>query len=74
MAFNVDKQIEKIIAGNVEYNAANLGLGLLFTRLKTKYKKDSGSAALKGYVDEIKAFIQKYERVLEQDLSAIAKL
>ena len=74
MALDYDKQIQKIIAGNVEYNAANLGMGLLLTRVKSNYQKNPTGEALKEYVAEITAFIHKYERVLAQDLNAIAKL
>jgi hypothetical protein len=74
MALDFDKQIQKIVAGNVEYNAANLGMGLLLTRVKSNFQRNPTDEALKEYVAEIAAFIRKYERVLTQDLNAIAKL
>lgn len=65
-------QAKKILLGNYEFS--QLGFSLMITRLKGTYASDQSPIALSKCVDEINAFLEKYQSIMEKDFDIISKL
>ena len=71
---NVDLCFEKLIKGQLKYQSANLGLNLLISRLQKKYAANQAPVELDSYLQEMKAFFQKYTSILVKDVEALKKM
>jgi hypothetical protein len=74
MAAGIDSNFRKIITGSISYNSSQLAMGLLITRLKSKYSKNPCEDALNECMSEVNAFIEKYQRVMTEEIEKISKL
>jgi hypothetical protein len=74
MAASIESNFKKIITGSVSYNSSQLAMGLLITRLKTKYSKNPCEDVLNECMFEVNAFIEKYQRVMTAELEKISNL
>ena len=66
------EQAKKVLLGN--YVFSQLGFSLMITRLKGVYAKDQTPTTLDQCVDEINAFLDKYQMIMANDFAVISKL
>ncbi len=74
MAANINDKLKKIITGSIQYNSPHLAMGLLITRLKSKYSKTPSEEILTECIAEANAFFEKYQRVLTEEMEKILGL
>ena len=73
MAMNVSlQQIEKLLKGN--QTVSQFGLSMMLTRLRGQYAKDSTPAAMQSYMNEVNAFLNKFQSIMGKDYETIVKL
>ena len=66
------QQTDKLLRGN--YRFSQLGFSMLITRLKGLYAKDPSQDVLYKAVNEINAFLEKFQSVMANDYAVIAQL
>ena len=66
------EQAKKILLGNFVFS--QLGFSLMITRLKRTYASNQDSAVLTNCVNEINAFLKKYESIMADDYAIISRL
>jgi len=64
------QQTEKLLKG--DYKFSQLGLSMLVTRLKAVYSRNE--SALNDATNEINAFLNKFNSIMENDYTSISKL
>jgi len=65
-------QTQKILTGNHMFS--QLGFSMLVTRLKGVYAKDASQDVLQNCMNEMNAFLKKYDAIMLADYSVIANL
>ena len=70
--FITAEQAKKILLGN--YVFTQLGFSLMITRLKRAYATNQDQAVLTNCVNEINAFLKKYESIMANDYAIISML
>lgn len=68
---NFHPKFEKIIMGQDHVKFKNLGMSLLFTRLKTQYQDNPTKTQMSACLHEVDTFIKKYERVVMSELNQL---
>jgi len=71
---NLDLKFEQLIKGELTYKSANLALNLLISRLQRKYAASKAPEELRNCLQEMKAFTEKYNSLMTQDIDAIKNL
>ena len=71
MSNDLNAQIQQIITGKKQCQFKLLGLSLLFNRMKSKYQLNPTEPELNQCVAEVHSFINKYEKILAEDISKI---
>jgi len=69
-----EAQVRILLSDGVPRKFTQLGFSLLITRLKGLYKADPSPDALERCTQEINAFLQKFEVIMQQDITILAKL
>jgi len=69
-----EAQVKSLLTDNVPRQFNQLGLSLLITRLKGLYRADSSAASLQRCTNEINAFLQKFEAIMQHDIGVLGKL
>ena len=64
------QQTEKILSGNHRFS--RFSFSMMITRLKLLYSRNPSS--LKNCMDEINAFLDKFENIMNKDCAIIEKL
>ena len=59
----------KLVKGDIDHQFKPASAGMLFFSLRRKYKQDP--SALSSCVQEARAFFEKYERILADDMKRI---
>lgn len=70
----LSQKLEKLVRGQAAFTSHNIGFNLLVSRLQKRYAEDSSSASLKGCVQEIDAFCEKYKSIMAQETEMLKKL
>ena len=65
-------QVQKVLAGNHTFK--QLGFSMLLMRLKTLYSKNHSPSTLQICVDEINAFLKKYEAIMSADYAVFSNI
>ena len=71
MSANLDAKLEQIISSQRQISFSSLGLGMLFTRLSSRYKASPTADVMKACLAEANAFIDKYRSILTDDLAKL---
>ena len=66
------QQMQKILASKCTFT--QLGLNMLVTRLSGLYAKNPTDQVLMQCVDELNAFIGKYQAIMQKDCETISNL
>jgi hypothetical protein len=74
MAESMDRNLERLIMGDLKYQSSNLGLNLLISRLQKKYAGNRNSEELGKCMVEMKAFFDKYKMIMANEATAIQNL
>ena len=72
MDAGVQKNVEKILRGELRYTSSNLALNMLIAKMQKRIKADPGS--MSACLEELDVFIAKYPIVAKVDLANIAAL
>jgi len=67
------KNWEHLISGKLEYNFKCVPAGLMFSRLKREFGKNSSQDNVRKLIDEAYDFFIKYESILGDDIKQIFK-
>lgn len=73
MPKNVEEKLARVIKGQCTYTSKNLGFNLLVSRLCQKYKASPSDGVLKECLAELKAFVEKYIKVMQPEFDSILK-
>ena len=66
------EQTKKILLGDIVFS--QLGFSLMITRLKRTYSDSPDNSVLLNCMNEINAFLTKYNAIMEKDYFLISKL
>ncbi len=61
----------KLVKGEIDYKFGAASAGMLFFSLKSKFRKDSSS--LQACIREARAFFDKYQNILADDMQKLFK-
>jgi hypothetical protein len=61
----------RLITGEIDHQFGPASAGMLFFNLRRRHKGDPST--LRACISEARAFFQKYERILENDVKQIFK-
>ena len=64
------QQTEKLLKGTQAFS--QLGFSMMLTRLRTMYSKNPSQATLQSGMNEINAFLDKFETIMGADYAIIA--
>jgi hypothetical protein len=68
------QKLEKLIQGQAVFTSQNLGFNLLVSRLQKKYAANRTTSELSGCVQEIMAFLTKYNNIMSGEIEKIKKI
>lgn len=71
---DLDSVFRKLIENQVKYQSDNLGLNLLISRLQRKYSTNRTEAELDNCLQEMKAYLSKYNTIMQPDIEKLKKL
>jgi len=66
------EQTEKILKG--DYRFSQLGFSMLVTRLKSLYAVSPNQAVLQSSMNEINAFLKKFQSIMASDCETLSNI
>ena len=66
------QQAEKLLKGDQEFQ--QFAFAMLLTSLRERYAHDSSQATIQNCMDEINAFLTKYQAVMAEDFAVIKSM
>jgi len=66
------QQAEKLLKGNQKFE--HFAFAMLMTRLRERYAKNTAPVTVESSVEEINAFLSKYEAVMADDCAIIKNI
>ena len=70
-----EEQVHRLLCdGDAPQHFAQLGFGVLVTRMKGAYRNEPTPQTLERCTEEINAYVQKFESLMQADLAKLFKL
>jgi len=66
-----DERWIQLAKGEIKHEFKCLPAGLMVSRIHRKLERDASPPALQSYADEVHAFFEKYESILQDDIKRI---
>ncbi|MCR5310322.1 MAG: hypothetical protein K6E32_02745 [Lachnospiraceae bacterium] len=72
MTPEVQRNVERILVGNVKFVSTNLGFNMLISKLQRRVAEDPSN--LEGSVRDLDTYVTKYKSMLADEVHKIAAL
>ena len=72
MTPEVQRNVERILVGNVKFVSTNLGFNMLISKLQRRVAEDPSS--LEGSVRDLDTYVTKYKNMMADEVRKIAAL
>jgi hypothetical protein len=66
-----DPKLRKLVTGELSHDFKAVAASMMLSRLRRSIQADGGEANILACIEEFHAFVQKYEKVMDADMSAI---
>ena len=74
MEILLKQKLEKLVEGKASFTSKNLGFNLLISRLQNKYSGNRTTAILSECVQEMDAFLVKYNSIMSGEIETLKKI